>query len=65
MQISKALNDWHDQNFAEKPIVHNLLQAFCRLIDSLDFLASKRPFSVINKCPPSAHAAKSLLIFIK
>lgn len=33
MQISKALNDQHDQNSAEQHIVHNLRQAFCRLID--------------------------------
>jgi len=27
--------DMHDQNFAEKPVVHNLLHTFCHLIDSL------------------------------
>ncbi len=29
-------NDWHDQNFAVKPVAHNLLHAFYRLIESLD-----------------------------
>jgi len=43
----------NDQNFAEKPVAHNLLDAFCRLIDSLYFfLASKRSFSIIVKTSP-------------
>ncbi len=41
--LRRPLNDQHDQIFAEKPAVHNLLHAFCHLIDSLYFLASKRP----------------------
>ncbi len=31
----------NDPHFAEKPVEHNLLHAFCRLIDSYTFLASK------------------------
>ncbi len=27
----------HDQNFAEKPVVHNLLHTICHLIDSSYF----------------------------
>lgn len=36
--FQKPLNCQHDQNIAEKPVVHNIL------IDSLYFLASKRLF---------------------
>ncbi len=29
----RPLNDQHDQNFAEMPVSHNLLHAFCHLMD--------------------------------
>ncbi len=31
-KILSPLNDQHDQNFAEKHVVHNLPHAFCRLV---------------------------------
>ncbi len=37
----------HDQSLPEKHAALNLLHAFCRLIDSVGVLASKRPFSII------------------
>ncbi len=37
LKFLRSLNDQHDKNFAEIPVVHNLLHAFCCLIDSLDF----------------------------
>ncbi len=30
----RPLNDQHDQQFSEQPVVHNLLRAFCHLIQS-------------------------------
>ncbi len=47
--ICKFLNDQHNQNFAVKPVTHNLLHAFCLLIDILDFLTSKMSLSVIGQ----------------
>ncbi len=38
-EFLRHLNDQHDQNFAGN--------SFCHLIDSLHYLTSKRPFSVI------------------
>ncbi len=32
----------HDQNFTEQPAIHNLLHAFCHLIESLDFFSKEK-----------------------
>ncbi len=36
-ETQKPQNDQHEHNFAEKPVVHNRLHAFCYLINSLHF----------------------------
>ncbi len=53
----RPLNYQHDQSLPEKP-------DFCHLIDSLGFLASKRPFSIIVQCPPSAHCIALHYMFL-
>lgn len=35
--FDRAMNDQHNQNYAENHIAHNVFHAFCCLIDSLDF----------------------------
>lgn len=36
----RPLNYQRDQNIVEKPVVHDLIHAFCHRIDSLYFLAT-------------------------
>ncbi len=47
---AKPLNYQHDQNFLKNWFLYNLLNAFCHLIDSLYFLASKHTFSTFSSC---------------
>ncbi len=42
--LLRHLSYQHDQNFAEKPVVHDLLHVFRYLIDSLYYLASSNPY---------------------